>query len=189
MIFFTSDWHVGHENAIHYCNRPFASLAEMEDELVSRWNRRINATDTVYVLGDLALCSIQRTEPIVKRLNGVKYLIKGNHDSYSDGQYARIGFSGVYLELKLKLFGCVVRLSHYPYALPWYRRPFAYESELRFMEKRPPRIGGEILLHGHTHTKKQVTAVGMIHVGVDAWDFYPVSLSEIESLWRKRGPR
>ena len=58
------------------------------------------------------------------------------------------------------------------------------KSELRFMERRPPRIKGEYLLHGHTHTKYKTGNIkaGLIHIGVDANDFYPVSAKEIESI-------
>jgi calcineurin-like phosphoesterase family protein len=149
--------------------------------LVRRWNSCVRHEDTIYVCGDLALTPFKNFEPYGVRLNGKKYLIRGNHDSYSEGQYARAGFT-VYHELKMKLAGQMVRLSHYPYALPWYKRLWAYKSELRFMDKRPPRIPGEVLIHGHTHTKYRSTSDGRIHVGVDAWDFYPVSAREIESI-------
>lgn len=179
MIWFTSDLHFGHAGVIRYCGRPFASLDEMHEALIKNWNECVGEGDTIYVLGDLALCPFRDFEPIAKRLKGRKILIRGNHDSYSEGQYARAGFT-VYHELKMKLAGYMVRLSHYPYAVPWYRRPFVYKSELRYMEKRPPKIPGEFLLHGHTHMHYKIRG-NMIHVGVDAWH-RPVSQREIESL-------
>ncbi len=183
MIWFTSDLHFGHKGILDYCKRPFASLDEMHDTLIKRWNECVRPEDTIYVCGDMALCPFRDFEPIGKQLNGQKYLIRGNHDGYSEGQYAKVGFT-VFHELKMKLAGQMVRLSHYPYALPWYKRPFAFKSELRFMEKRPPRIDGEVLMHGHTHTTYR-QADNRIHVGVDAWDYYPVSSREIESILGK----
>src|ERR1051326_188677 len=182
MIWFLSDLHIGHEAVIRYCNRPFANLDDMHRGLVANWNMAVRPSDTVFVLGDLALCPYREFEPIAKELHGDrKYLIRGNHDKYSEGQYARVGFT-VFHEIQMKLAGHTIRLSHFPYALPWYRRPFAFKSELRFMDRRPPRIPGEFLLHGHTHTKQKMSPDGRIHVGVDAWDYKPVSAREIESL-------
>lgn len=180
MIWFTSDLHFGHDAVRGYCKRPFVDLEHMHRELIARWNECVKPHDRVYVLGDLALCPYRDFVPLASQLQGKKILIQGNHDKYSIGQYEKLGFQ-VFQEVKLKLFGQVCRLSHYPYALPWYRRPFAYASELRFMEKRPPRISGEILFHGHTHTKYR-HADNRIHVGVDAWGFRPASLHELESI-------
>jgi calcineurin-like phosphoesterase family protein len=187
MNWFTSDLHFGHAAAIDYCKRPFASLEEMHEALIARWNERVRPEDTVYVLGDMALCRFKDFEPLAKRLNGRKFLIQGNHDHYSVGQYERVGFT-VFRELTMKIAGRMCRLSHFPYAYPWYKRLFAFKSELRFMDRRPPRIKGETLLHGHTHTKYKGTNDGRIHVGVDAWNFYPVSQREIESILNKPKP-
>ncbi len=187
MIWFTSDLHFGHEGVIRYCNRPFANLDEMHAALIKRWNERVRPDDTVYVIGDLALCHFSVFAPLAAQLNGTKILIQGNHDHYSVGQYRKLGFT-VYREVTMKLAGKIVRLSHYPYALPWYKRLLAFKSELRFMDRRPPRIPGEILIHGHTHMKYQ-SAGNRIHVGVDAWNFYPASLSQIERLINLIGQR
>ena|ERR1035437_10239386 len=183
MIFFLSDPHFSHEAIIHYCNRPFANVAEMNETLIKNWNECVGPHDTIFVLGDLTLSSYNEFFPIAQRLNGIKFLIKGNHDKFSEGQYKKLGFT-VFHELKMKLFGKIVRMSHYPYAYPWYKRPFAFKSELRFMEHRPPRIPGELLFHGHSHSKKKRIG-NMYHVGVDAWNFRPVSLSELESFISK----
>lgn len=185
MIWITSDLHFGHEAVIRYCNRPFATIQDMDEALIKNWNSHIQPTDTVFVLGDMTLAPYKYFEPIAKRLNGIKYLVKGNHDHFSDGQYRKLGFT-VFEEIKMKLAGKTVRMSHYPYALPWYKRLFAYKSELRFMERRPPKIPGEWLLHGHSHVNYRKADDGnRIHIGVDGWDFRPVSLREIESIMNK----
>lgn len=180
MIYFTSDLHFGHAAVIGYTKRPFKDVNEMNEALIANWNKYVRPEDTIYVLGDLALCPFKEFEPIAKRLNGTKILVKGNHDHYKDGQYNRLGFT-VFHEIKMKISGKIVRLSHYPYALPWYKRLFAFKSELRFMDRRPPEIKGEFLLHGHTHMKDKKIG-NRIHVGIDAWNYRPVKITEIESL-------
>lgn len=183
MIWFTSDLHFGHKQILSYCPRPWETLDQMHNGLIENWNDSVQEDDEVFILGDLALCGFQEFSEYCRALRGKKYLIKGNHDKYSNGQYNRLGIK-VFHEVKMLIAGHTVRLSHYPYAPEWYRRPFVYKSELRFLERRPPRIAGEILLHGHTHTRYK-RAGNRIHVGVDAWDYRPASAREIESLISK----
>lgn len=52
MIFFTSDLHFGHSNIVRMCDRPFATIEEMDEQLIRNWNRKVHKCDTVYILGD-----------------------------------------------------------------------------------------------------------------------------------------
>lgn len=78
-VLFTADQHFGHKNIIKYCDRPFKSVEEMDEELIRRWNEVVDEGDLVYVLGDLCFKKShwQKIEP---RLNGQIVLIRGNHD-------------------------------------------------------------------------------------------------------------
>jgi len=76
-IFFTSDHHFGHTNIIKFCNRPFANVDEMNEELIRRWNEKIAPGDEVYHLGDFALITPEKLNEILDRLNGTIYLIAG----------------------------------------------------------------------------------------------------------------
>ncbi len=40
-IFFTGDLHFGHENVLAFDKRPFASIEEMDTELIRRWNNEV----------------------------------------------------------------------------------------------------------------------------------------------------
>ena len=52
MIYFTSDLHFWHKNAIIYTNRPFETVEEMNEKLIEYWNKTVHANDEVYILGD-----------------------------------------------------------------------------------------------------------------------------------------
>ena len=80
MIFFTSDSHFGHANIIKHCNRPFSSVEEMDEHLISAWNSRVRPSDTIYILGDLIFRSTASPDSYLSRLRGKKHLILGNHD-------------------------------------------------------------------------------------------------------------
>ena len=80
MIYFTADTHFDHGNIIRFCNRPFATVEEMNETLISNWNRKVHANDTVFVMGDMFFRTTD-PEPILQRLKGKKHLIVGNHDS------------------------------------------------------------------------------------------------------------
>ena len=80
MIFFTADLHLGHENVIRHCNRPFASAEIMDRELIANWNHRVRRDDTVYIAGDFCFRNKRPVEEYLSALNGHKHLIIGNHD-------------------------------------------------------------------------------------------------------------
>lgn len=80
MIYFIGDMHLGHDNIIKLCNRPFSSGREMDGFLINSWNSVVNPEDTVYILGDFAFKSVINPVEILKKLNGHKILIIGNHD-------------------------------------------------------------------------------------------------------------
>ena len=128
MDYIISDTHFNHENIIHYASRPFSGVIAMNDVLIKNWNSVVTPSDTVYHLGDFGFGSPSALEAILKRLNGVKILVKGNHDRHTLATYRRIGFEDVYQRLHI---GGLYYLSHRP--------------EQR--QKAP------IHLHGHIHNK------------------------------------
>ena len=77
--FVTADLHLGHRNVIEYTGRPFNHIAEMNADLIGRWNSTVN-DDEVWVLGDVAMGRIEETLPLCGMLTGTKILVVGNHD-------------------------------------------------------------------------------------------------------------
>ena len=78
--FFTSDQHYGHKNICRFANRPFTSLEEMNEALIQNHNAVVNYDDSVWFLGDFAFLSTNQAKTILRRLNGNKSLVLGNHD-------------------------------------------------------------------------------------------------------------
>jgi calcineurin-like phosphoesterase family protein len=80
MEFFISDLHLGHENIIKYANRPFKNADEMNEAMVNNWNSVVSKDDKTFVVGDLALCPPRKACNLIRRMNGLKFLVPGNHD-------------------------------------------------------------------------------------------------------------
>ena len=95
-VFLIGDTHFYHKNIIQYCNRPFSSVDEMNEEIIKRWNNTIKKQDRVFLLGDFALCGKDKIIEIGQRLNGRKSLILGNHDGAAIKTYFEAGFEFVY---------------------------------------------------------------------------------------------
>jgi calcineurin-like phosphoesterase family protein len=57
----------------------------MDEAMVKAWNERVKPTDKVYHLGDVVIN--RKALSIMRRLNGDKVLIRGNHDIFKDEDY------------------------------------------------------------------------------------------------------
>ena len=147
--------HFDHHNVIKYCNRPFQNVEEMNETITRNWNNTVNKQDEVYILGDI---SFNNADKYLERLNGRKYLIRGNHDNKTKkSEY--LTWIKDYHELKYN--GAFFILFHYP------------------IEEWNGYFRESIHLHGHQHNKEAVTAERRIDVGVDAWNFTPISITQI----------
>jgi len=187
MRWYVSDLHYFHKNIIHLQDRPFKSVEEMNEALIENWNKYVAKGDVVYVIGDFSFGKYDETKALVEKLNGVKVLIRGNHDSrFTTGTFIKLGFSDVYDHLLLKISGVgKVVLSHYPYHPPWYkqlweriRRPnyTRWYTQFRLNDYGMP------LIHGHNHSGPNnfyTTRKGTKCVNV-AWDIAKRPLSEDE---------
>ena len=89
-VWFIADTHFGDENILRYENRPFNSVKDMDSTLIQNWNNIVNEKDIVYLVGDIG------DDEIIPSLHGIKYLIKGNHDTKSNEFYRKSGFTEVY---------------------------------------------------------------------------------------------
>ena len=180
-VFFTSDLHFGHENALQFDKRPFVSVEEMDAELIRRWNTKVGKGDLVYVLGDMIWKSRKgEAEQIIRSLNGQIILIKGNHDRFLHNAKAKAALAGVkdYDDICVTLKDDTKRrciLSHF--FIPMYNG-----------HRRKT-----IHLHGHSHKTDESVMEYMIsaflngagyrneiyNVGCMYWNYEPVTLDEI----------
>ena len=187
-VFFTADLHFGHENVIGFDNRPFATVDEMDSELIKRWNNKVGKGDLVYVLGDMIWKSKNNdAESIIKSLNGQIILIKGNHDRFISNAKAKKALAGIkdLDDITVKLEDGTTRrciLSHY--FMPFYN---CHHFKA-------------IHLHGHSHNTEEakveleiaerLNEKGFINeiynVGCMYWNYEPVTLDEILKITSQR---
>ncbi|NVM34024.1 MAG: metallophosphoesterase family protein [Candidatus Lokiarchaeota archaeon] len=186
MKWFIADTHFYHKRAIKHNNRPFKDIHEMNDYIVKQWNAVIKKTDTVYVLGDFSWGNQKQIRDILTRLHGYKILIYGNHDKRA-WQMIRAGFKDVRENIYINLNGHKVYLSHYPYYPTWLVRLklwwHGYDKWKKYTHKQMRR-DDHWLIHGHIHNNRHAWKIKdkQINVGVDQWNFKPVSEKTIVEI-------
>jgi len=84
---------------------------------VEEWNDRVQTEDTVYILGDVAFMAGSDAGRMMRRLNGTKILIEGNHDrkTLQDVTF-RSAFKEVHKYLDVVYDGHNIVMFHYPIA-------------------------------------------------------------------------
>jgi len=114
--FVISDHHLGHTNSWEKFKlsdgsplRPFTSTEEMNETMIERHNAKVKEQDTVYFLGDVVIN--KKYLELVKRMNGRKILIRGNHDIFKDEDYRAVGFEQMH---GVRVFVDKFILSHIP---------------------------------------------------------------------------
>lgn len=163
MNYYTSDLHFGHTNIIKFCNRPWANANEMDQDLIEKWNTRIEEDDHVYILGDFCFNKSRFVE-LLGKLKGFKHFVLGNHDPKGITHATKHLKNVCYHELvhTVKDEGKKIVLCHYPIR-EWNGY---YHNTVHF--------------HGHTHG-----SIGdnfhpnAFDVGVDSRDYEPKLYDEI----------
>lgn len=152
--FVISDTHFGHKNILTFESsfRPFSSIEEHDAELVRRWNSVVGPKDTVIHLGDAVFG--KHNLPILGQLNGLKQLVKGNHDNYKIDDY---------LQFFTKVHGVLVRNDVVMTHIPVHPCQFG-----RF----------RLNIHGHLHHEK-LDNDRYINVSCEHINCTPVLLSEL----------
>jgi calcineurin-like phosphoesterase family protein len=158
---FTADNHFGHEAIIGLSSRPFASVEEMDETMIANWNAVVQRGDNVWHVGDFAhRCDLKRRRAIFSRLNGSKHLVPGNHD---DADTLSLAWASIGQIRQIIVDGQKLVLCHYG------------------MRTWPGSRRGAIHLYGHSHGTLPGNSQ-CLDVGVDCWDFRPVTLAEIKEV-------
>lgn len=107
--FWTSDSHFGHKNVLRHDNRPFKTIEEHDEALITYWNETVKPNDEVRHLGDFCFRNDKPVEWYIKQLHGKIHLIRGNHDdkeawkhkhlfaSYAEAEYLRLDDERMYM--------------------------------------------------------------------------------------------
>ncbi len=172
---FTSDEHHGHRNVMtgwegqqgSSTPRPWSTLEDMTEGLIDRHNAVVKRGDLVFHLGDTfwRTFGVENSINTMKRLNGQHFYILGNHEEVFEKD-----------------------------ALGTLRSQFVWVKERATIHPRKdmPSIvldhfagrvwnkshSGSYQLYGHSHGALEGQGRQM-DVGVDANNFYPVSLDEV----------
>lgn len=181
MIWFTADLHLGHRNIIKW--RTWATCMDHHDQtIIDNWNDQVKPDDVVYVLGDIVMGSRAETLPLVDQLNGHKLLVPGNHDHVHPMHLNHlIRWYDEYRKY-MTVLGPEVHLPNEKLWLCHFPFTGDHTPEDRYSEWRPTFTveDDEWTLHGHTHSTSRVgIPERQINVGVDAWNFAPVSRDEL----------
>jgi len=200
--YFTSDWHIGHENVLEYSKRPFVDIHHMHRVLVNNYNSTVGSNDICYFLGDMGMHNGEDMKRVLGKLNNsTKILILGNHDKKGRQYWHACGFSAIMYSSSLRVGHNTVTMSHCPlYGVlredttsmrgsdgtdNW------HGEEKQFQKGFSLPDFGQFHLHGHIHSPNSGKSVKILDrqydVGVDANKYKPVSLSVIESWVGKYG--
>lgn len=138
MNYYIADCHFGHAAVLKFDHRPFADIQQMEESMVTLWNAAARKEDTVYILGDFCWGKKDEWIRILRRLNGQKVLIQGNHDLKQYPPELRQEFADIKDYKEIMDGDRHVILSHYP--IPLYK----HSNDSRYY-----------MLCGHVHLTKE----------------------------------
>jgi calcineurin-like phosphoesterase family protein len=167
-IFYISDTHFGHENVIKFDKRPFENVQEMNEGMMANWNSVVNKDDLVYILGDFMWKFKDEDFDFVKKLNGRKRLIKGNHDKCHGSNFKRL-FEAINDYEVIKDGDRTVVMSHFPMV--------AYDGSFR---------GRNVHLFGHCHITKEYDFI-LDYIQRNKCEDYPMRMYNIGCMMEYMG--
>ena len=174
MIYFSSDYHFGHDKDFAWGGPlNFTSVEDNSEKIISRHNAIVKDEDDVYILGDIMIGNYEYGLDKIQQLKGKIHIILGNHDSQN-----RIALYQTLPNVVEIVYSTLIKIGKQHYYLSHYPSFTAnYDDK--------PYHSHIICLYGHTHQGNKFFTIGeeenpfMYNVGVDAHDCTPVSIEEI----------
>jgi calcineurin-like phosphoesterase family protein len=175
--YFTSDQHFFDSGIMDYCDRPYKSVEEMNDDIIQRFIAKTADGGEVYIIGDI-FGSRQPPAPfescvrVMKRL-GIDerpfHLVRGNHDNMRTDEYLKAGFKSVKNIDSIDIGGLRFMLTHDPCMI---------------------QPAGTLAICGHIHTLfsenwQPLRNTFTVNVSVEVRNYEPVSEDEILELVKR----
>lgn len=188
-LWFVSDTHFNHQKLVRSCPdhfdqiRNYETTEEMNEDIMTQWNKFVGPEDTVIFLGDFGL-NIKAKE-IAKvfyekmgQLNGNKFFIKGNHDHKLAKNTKDITwYDSLVFDYKGRHYVC----QHYDFN--------QYKTPESLVLNEGYDYSPNVLVHGHTHSDAKISLVDfaptwkMVQNCVcwEAW-YRPVNYAELANI-------
>lgn len=185
-IFITSDTHFFHARAIKLCNRPFSDMKQMNDHMLDRINTLVGPGDILFHLGDL--CFRDNTRPEVShmkccaeilsqiRCNNIHFVV-GNHDPITKSGQPKQEFADM-------VYSCRTMDT------------FKFPIGENMNSKRVRAVlchyallslpGNPYHLFGHSHGNLGHPNPKALDVGVDCWNYEPITFNQILERIKQR---
>jgi len=136
-------------------------VEDMNEVLIENWNKRVQRSHRVYLVGDVSMGNAEETKKLLTRLNGQIYLIRGNHETIAESPTCRDRFVWIKDVFMLKV--------------PCEDEKFSWKGKVRIWLSHyahrvwPNSHHGSLHLYGHSHGYlSDDDRVLSIDVGIDA---------------------
>ena len=175
MKWFTSDWHLGHDNVVKFSNRPFNDINEMNEKIILNTLSVLRPGDELYFLGDLAWRRYDLNTFFDKWPKNVNFhWIIGNHDRSWEPFKKRC--ASIDNAKKIHIGENTVILNHYP-MFTWDKSH--YNSWLLFGHHHRNSHGTEIVQEFMLKGK-------MLNVNLEFNNYMPYPEEEITKIMMSR---
>lgn len=154
-----------------------AMVSRMNEQIIANFNSMVQPTDDVFIIGDVAMSIIANAPPLIRRLNGNKMLVAGNHDKtlrkLIKNAAGELDDLFVWIKDYYETFvrtqsgeKVLVCMSHYPMS-HWNMQ----NSDFRKTS---------IHFHGHCHCSngKHILPGAIMDIGIDGNDLFPYKIED-----------
>lgn len=189
-IWVTSDQHFQNRNIwakYETFTRPFNSQGEHDAMMIHHWNSVVSPDDLVFVLGDFIMGDSENVESLLYRLNGIIFLVRGNHDTnnkieiykqHPEKVIAVEDYNILYYKEKF------IVMNHYPVQGDSVKgnhlKSDGWKNATEFFGQN---YNDCVYLYGHVHSNAPHDMKNhCYHVGVDTNNLTPVLLDDIVDM-------